>query len=56
MRPDHEQDEARVRVYNADVDGYDDKEEPEVRAGVDVYDGQSWAGTTRCGQLRTLTY
>ena len=26
-RPDHEQDEVRVRVYNADVDGYDDNEE-----------------------------
>ena len=24
--PDHEQDDARVRVYNADVDGYNDKE------------------------------
>ena len=26
VRLDHEQDKARVRVYNADVDGYDDKE------------------------------
>ena len=55
-RQDHEQYQASVRVYNADVDGYGNKEEPEVRAGVDMYNGQSWEGTTRCGHLQALMY